>query len=106
MPAVLRNRGIGTHWLLPGSLTFTEPEKKRDSVTLYSADVKRLVLALHSMDSRDFDYPPEATKVLGWALDDPRHKKNWGDLLEALSRPGASGTPCFDQRKGGAVYAQ
>jgi hypothetical protein len=78
MPRVLRD-AIGTHWLLPGSLTFTEPTKK--PVTLYSPDVKRLVLALFSKGSPIFDYQEDANAVFNWAeyseSEHPTVATNW-----------------------------
>ncbi|WOS67181.1 MULTISPECIES: hypothetical protein [Sinorhizobium] len=57
MPAVLRNGGIGTHWLLPGSLTFTDP-KTGDRVTLSADDVKKLGVA-HDSTAPIFDNPAD-----------------------------------------------
>ncbi|MGX5802627.1 patatin-like phospholipase family protein [Bradyrhizobium sp. Arg314] len=103
MPKVLRD-GIGTHWLLPGSLTFTFPDQA--ARTLYAADVQELVLALHSKSSREFDHPDDANTVLEWAKEDPIHNKNWNDFLEVLSTNNPHDLTCDRQPKGGAVFLQ
>ncbi|WP_246722785.1 hypothetical protein [Rhizobium ruizarguesonis] len=48
MPRVYRNGGIGTHWLLPNSLSFTNPDDASDIKILSARDVETLVLAMHS----------------------------------------------------------
>jgi hypothetical protein len=90
MPPVLRRGGIGTHWLLPGRLTFTEPQRGEESVTLQAADVKRLVLDLHDVKGEEpFDDPEGAEKVRSWALagPGPTHRQSWEELLAALATP-------------------
>ncbi|MDK1481956.1 hypothetical protein [Sinorhizobium sp. 6-117] len=106
MPAVLRNGGIGTHWLLPGSLTFTDP-KTGDRVTLSADDVKKLVIALHDNTAPVFDDPKDAAKVVGWAREDvPSHQQRWQALLWALSMPAAQAdSSCERPASGGAIYA-
>ena len=108
MPPVLRN-GIGTHWLLPESLTFQEPEKGEESVTLSAADVNQVVTALHSMRQVAFE-DPDADNLLGWARNDPqsRHQENWQGLLAELSKPdgGGGGKGCVDRNADEATYAQ
>ncbi len=96
MPPVLRRGGIGTHWLLPGRLSFTEPEQGEERVTLQADDVKRLVLDLHDVN-RDspFDDPEGAGKVQGWMRQgsEPTHRQTWEALLAALSNTGLP-APC------------
>lgn len=106
MPAVLRNGGIGTHWLLPGSLTFTDP-KTGDRVTLSADDVKKLVVALHDSTPPIFDYPEDAAKVLAWTREDvPSHQQRWQALLVALSTSTVpSNSSCGTRTSGGAIYA-
>jgi hypothetical protein len=97
MPPVLRRGGIGTHWLLPGRLTFTEPLQGSDSVTLSAADVKRLVLDLHDVnDDGDFDNPEGAELVRAWVRLAPArtHHASWRELLDALAAP----APCRPDR--------
>lgn len=107
MPRVLRD-AIGTHWLLPGSLTFTEPTKK--PVTLYSPDVKRLVLALFSKGSPIFDYQEDANAVFNWAeyseSEHPTVATNWDKLLAVLSNSTAASRDCVSRSKGGAAFVQ
>lgn len=103
MPKVLRD-AIGTHWLLPGSLTFRETGAK--PVTLYSDDVKKMVLALHNEDDPGFDHPGDARKVLQWARDEQNRPANkWERLIQVLSAPSAGDNDCIvNQNKGGAAY--
>jgi hypothetical protein len=86
-PVFSSNGGIGTHWLLPGSMTFRDPNHSGEQVTLHAEDVEKLVLSLHS--SRAFTYQDNAgvKRVLGWAQDGPgnRHRANWVRLLDMLN---------------------
>lgn len=110
MPPVLRNGGIGTHWLLPESLTFREPKPGTERVTLSAADVKKIVIELHNSRDASFDDPDGASKVLGWATRDPQseHQANWHRLIAALSRPdqGGLGGKCANRIADEAIYAQ
>ena len=111
MPPVLRNGGIATHWLLPFSLTFREPdEDSGKEVTLFANDVKTLVVALHSKEPPRFEHEDDANTVLKWARfdgTDPKydnnHDANWQEMLEQLAHPelrrGCEGP------KGGASYS-
>ncbi|PBB26369.1 hypothetical protein FJV83_21275 [Mesorhizobium sp. WSM4307] len=107
MPRVLRD-GIGTHWLLPGSLTFTEPTQ--GSVTLYSADLKKLVVALFSRDIPKFDDQKDASRVFDWAkdpaLEHPTLESRWNELLAVISNTKATSNDCVDRSKGGAAFVQ
>ncbi|WP_246682474.1 patatin-like phospholipase family protein [Mesorhizobium sp. B3-2-1] len=106
MPRVLRD-AIGTHWLLPGSLTFTEPEQQ--AVTLYSADVKKLVLALFSKGEPSFD-DKNANTVFTWLKDsaskDHTLETSWNELVAVLSNSRATPNDCVDRSKGGASFVQ
>ena len=86
-PVFSSNGGIGTHWLLPGSMTFRDPNHSGEQVTLHAEDVEKLVLSLHS--SRAFSYQDNGgvKRVLGWAQDGPgnRHRANWVRLLDMLN---------------------
>jgi len=87
MPPVFRDGGIGTHWLLPGSLSFANPSDTSETATLSSTDVKTLVLALHSDKDVRYDDKEAVSKVLNWARDGlaSRHDVNWKALIDALS---------------------
>jgi hypothetical protein len=110
MPPVLRNGGIGTHWLLPGTLTFTEPVSDGGRVTLTAADVKKVVIALHSNQSSKFENVADAETLLGWARSDPQslHQVKWPELAAALSRAASASpeTTCKNYFEGGVSYVQ
>ncbi|RDJ00819.1 hypothetical protein B5K05_33680 [Rhizobium phaseoli] len=93
MPPVFRDGGIGTHWLLPNSLSFSNPDPKDPIKTriLSARDVKTLVLALHNDDiSPTYENKEAAETVAGWARDGAasKHDANWKALLAALAAPG------------------
>lgn len=101
MPPVLRNGGIGTHWLLPGTLTFQEPrEGSTARETLPANDVKRLIVALHSDEPPMFESTGAQT-VLGWARSGNDHDGHWRDLLGGLANP-LPAQGCANRQKGGA----
>jgi hypothetical protein len=102
MPPVFRNGGIGTHWLLPGSLTFREPEEgSTETATLSADDVKQIVLALHSKEPPAFKDDETSRKVLGWARAGNDHDTSWKKMLDALKNP-VSGQGCAGRLEGGA----
>ncbi|MER9631010.1 hypothetical protein [Mesorhizobium sp. M0296] len=110
MPPVLRNGGIGTHWLLPGTLTFREPVSDGGRVTLTAADVKKVVISLHSNQSLKFENAADAETLLGWARSDPQslHQVKWPELVAALSRAASASpaTTCRNYFEGGVSYVQ
>lgn len=89
MPPALTNGGIGTHWLLPATLTFTKPDGSGEQATLSAHDVNRLVVALHSRSNIDYEDDDDAKKVLNWTADGPasNHDANWRELIKQLLSP-------------------
>lgn len=85
MPPIFTNGGIGTHWLLPNSLSFSNPDIQSSREILSASDVKKLVLALHSENQPAYDNSA-AQKVADWARDgkNSKHDANWQALLHAL----------------------
>jgi len=88
MPGMFTNGGIGTHWLLPNSLSFKNPADPSQTEILGAADVKTMVLGLHSKDRPTFS-DAAAKTVDGWAHDgkNSEHDTNWQKLLDALTTP-------------------
>jgi len=89
MPDMFTNGGIGTHWLLPNSLSFTNPSDVSETEILGAADVKKLVVGLHSENRPDYgnDDNDALRRVSEWAHDrgNSKHDANWHKLLDALS---------------------
>lgn len=90
MPDVLRS-GIGTHWLLPQTMTFTEPKPATDTrtpekITLDRDDVMTLVKALHTSIHLSRRTQKDACKVLEWESRPTRfpHATTWSTLLKEL----------------------
>jgi hypothetical protein len=109
MPSALRSGGIGTHWLLPGSLTFDEPEGRqqegtRQQVILSAADVKKVVLSLNGTNHGAFDDPKAANTLLKWAKSDPDYQKHWRNLRQHLVDWSRSRAKCSKSTKGGFVF--
>jgi hypothetical protein len=97
MPRVYRDGGIGTHWLLPNSLSFTNPDKSSETEILSARDVETLVLALHSSVAETYEDEAAARSVKAWAEQDKvaKHDENWKELLAALAaRQGGRGMSC------------
>lgn len=98
MPPIFNDGGIGTHWLLPGSLSFVNPQDPSDTAILSSKDVETLVISLHSdlPKTRTYDDEDAAKKVLGWIRNDStaKHDANWQALLSDLSTPGKTPPTC------------
>lgn len=108
MPAVLRD-GIGTHWMLPNHLDFTDPQDAQKSVSLPRAEVLRLVRGLFAPPEAGLD--GAAATVQDWTclapggegataavVPPPRalapHAQAWQTLSEALGMRGQ--TPCLE----------
>jgi hypothetical protein len=105
MPPVLRNGGIGTHWLLPGSLTSRKPgEGSTETQTLSADEVKQVVLALHN-DGLPALKDETAGKVLRWARDGNDHDTNWKKMVDELSNRVAT-LGCANRLEGGAYTAE
>ncbi|MGO7047581.1 patatin-like phospholipase family protein [Rhizobium johnstonii] len=87
MPRVFRDGGIGTHWLLPNSLSFANPAKPSETEILSAHDVETLVLALHNDISETYQDEAAAKKVKLWAQDDAaaKHDANWKEFLASLT---------------------
>lgn len=87
MPRVYRDGGIGTHWLLPNSLSFTNPEDSSETRILSARDVETLVLALHSDVAESYEDEAAARAVKLWAQQDEvaKHDANWTDFLASLT---------------------
>jgi len=101
MPRVFRDGGIGTHWLLPNSLSFTNPKSLSETEILSARDVETLVLALHSDVAETYQDEAAAKKVELWAQQDDvaKHDERWRDLLAGLA--GAGGKHgCLDIQAG------
>jgi hypothetical protein len=90
MPRVFRDGGIGTHWLLPNSLSFTNPKSLSETEILSARDVETLVLTLHSDVAETYQDEAAAKKVKLWAQQDDvaKHDERWRDLLASLAGAG------------------
>ncbi len=87
MPPVFRDGGIGTHWLLPNSLSFANPSNQSETSVLSAKDVETLVLTLHNEITEAYQDEVAAERVKVWARDDKvsKHDANWKSLLAALA---------------------
>ena len=98
MPPIFNDGGIGTHWLLPGTLSFVNPQDPSDTAILSAKDVETLVVSLHSEipKTRTYDDEETARKVLSWIRNDPtaKHDANWQALLSDLFMPGKTPPAC------------
>jgi len=98
MPPIFNDGGIGTHWLLPGTLSFVNPQDPSETAILSSKDVETLVVSLHSEipKTRTYDDEETARKVLSWIRNDPtaKHDANWQALLSDLSTSGKTPPAC------------
>ncbi|TPE52726.1 hypothetical protein [Amaricoccus solimangrovi] len=90
MPPVLRD-GIGTHWLLPGSLAFRNPADREQRRTLTDSDTRRLLTALHARDPVPFK--GDVGTVWDWTLAEgpeqgvaSTHCARWQALLGAFGK--------------------
>jgi hypothetical protein len=98
MPPIFNDGGIGTHWLLPGTLSFVNPQDPADTAILSAKDVETLVVSLHSEipKARKYDDEQTARKVLSWIRNDStaKHDANWEVLLNDLSMPRKTPPAC------------
>lgn len=94
MPTVLRSGGIGTHWMLPGKMTFERPptveplEGEPDEVELPAAEVERVVLDMHH-PSGESGYSAGMITLRRWIIDDrdAPHDEKWSRILQELADP-------------------
>ena len=93
MPTVLRSGGIGTHWMLPGKMTFERPrtvqalDGEAKTVELPAVEVERVVLDLHHPADQS-GYSAEMRTLRRWIGDDSKdsHGKSWRRILDELTR--------------------
>lgn len=97
MPLVLRSGGLGTHWMLPNIVSFTQPrdisrllQPEDDNQThseLDKEEVRTLVDQLHS-EQRSSKNNRNLNRVWQWIRDEQyaNHPEAWSKLLLALNK--------------------
>ncbi len=100
MPTVLRRGGIGTHWMLPGKMTFDRPPsvepaaQEDDEVTVPASEVERVVLDLH-LAATEAGYTAGMKTLSRWITADREapHRAGWEQIQRDLKDPKACGDP-------------